>query len=90
MQLPAFTKGKSQLHPLEIEDTRTIANVRIHIERVIGLLRTKYRILNQRKFPLLSIARKGGGDCKSVIDEVVILSPLLLINNLCHSICISD
>jgi len=32
----AFTKGKQQLSALEVENTRTIANVRIHVEHVIG------------------------------------------------------
>ena len=43
--IPAFTKGKKQLDPLDVEKTRGIANVRIHVERVIGLLQRKYTIL---------------------------------------------
>ena len=39
LHIPAFTKGKSQLDPVEIEETRQIAHIRIHVERVIGLLR---------------------------------------------------
>lgn len=39
LHIPAFTKGKDQLSPLEIEETR---NVRIHVERVIGAVRQKY------------------------------------------------
>ena len=39
LHMPAFTKGKSQLSALEVEETRSIANVRIHAERVIGLVR---------------------------------------------------
>lgn len=45
LAIPAFTKGKSQLDPVDVESTRGIANVRIHVERVIGLLRNKYTIL---------------------------------------------
>jgi len=45
LAIPAFTKGKSQLDPIDVENTRGIANVRIHVERVIGLLRRKYSIL---------------------------------------------
>ena len=45
LAIPAFTKGKSQLNPVDVESTRGIANVRIHVERVIGLLRNKYTIL---------------------------------------------
>ena len=36
LHIPAFTKGKSQLSAVEIEQTRTIANVCIHLERVIA------------------------------------------------------
>lgn len=43
--IPAFTQGKTQLSALEIEATRTIANVRIHVERVIGCVRQKFTIL---------------------------------------------
>ena len=46
LAIPAFTKGKSQLDPVDIESTRGIANVRIHVERVIGLLRNKYTTHN--------------------------------------------
>ena len=42
---PAFTKGKSQLSALDVEDTRTIANIRIHVERVIGFSRQRFSIL---------------------------------------------
>ena len=45
LHIPAFTRGKSQLDALEVENTRTIANVRIHVERVIGVVRQKYSIL---------------------------------------------
>ena len=34
-----ITRGKQQLTALEVEDTRTIANVCILVERVIGLVR---------------------------------------------------
>ena len=46
LKLPAFTKGKGQLSGIEVEQTRRIANVRIHVERVIGNVRKKYSILN--------------------------------------------
>lgn len=45
LHVPAFTKGKKQLSALEIESTRKLANVRIHVERVIGLVRNKYIIM---------------------------------------------
>ena len=39
LQIPSFTKGKPQLSALDIETTRSLANVRIHVERVIGAVR---------------------------------------------------
>ena len=45
LHLPAFTRGKNQLSALEVEESRSIANVRIHVERVIGNVRQKYSIL---------------------------------------------
>ena len=44
LHIPAFTRGKTQLSAMDIENTRTIANVRIHVEHVIGVVRQKYSI----------------------------------------------
>ncbi|XP_077866052.1 uncharacterized protein LOC144353333 [Saccoglossus kowalevskii] len=45
-KIPAFTRGKGQLSALEVEQTRKVAHCRIHVERVIGLVRQKYTILD--------------------------------------------
>jgi len=50
LHVPAFTKGKIQPSALEIEETRTIANVRIHVERVIVMVRQKYMVQYQLTF----------------------------------------
>ena len=64
--IPDFTRGKKQLHPLEVENTRKIANVRIHVERVIGLVVRKFRVFDG-EIPLEFLkakakARRGGTD----------------------------
>ena len=46
IKIPAFTRGKSHLTGIEVEQTRKIANVHIHVERVIGNIRKKYLILS--------------------------------------------
>ena len=40
--IPAFIKGKKQLTGIDVEQTRHIANVHIHVERVIGFICQKY------------------------------------------------
>lgn len=43
--LPAFTKGRKQLPAQEVETARNISSVRILIERVIGLMKNRFAIL---------------------------------------------
>ncbi|XP_068680295.1 uncharacterized protein [Montipora foliosa] len=84
--IPAFTKGKSQLHPVDVERTRGIATVRIHVERVIGLLRRKYTI-QEGTLPtdFLSSNRSGTPDAKiPMIDRIIRVCSALV--NLCPPI----
>ena len=68
LKIPAFTRGKSQLMPMDVEDTRKMANVRIHVERVIGLVRRKYVIL-QSTLPIEFITTRRG-DTVAPIDKI--------------------
>ncbi|XP_049452559.1 uncharacterized protein LOC125901159 [Epinephelus fuscoguttatus] len=45
LKIPAFTCGKKQLDPVELENTRCLASLRIHIERITGVLHQKYSVL---------------------------------------------
>ena len=45
LTIPAFTRGKSQLSREEVERSRQMAMVRIHVERVIGVMKNRYTIL---------------------------------------------
>ena len=45
VKLPPFTKGILQLTTYEVDKARQLPRVRIHVERVIGLLSLKYKIL---------------------------------------------
>ena len=45
LAIPSFTRGKSQMPAKDVDQSRKIAHVRIHVERVIGRLKT-FKILN--------------------------------------------
>ena len=85
--IPAFTKGKSQLDPIDVEETRgIIASVRIHVERVIGLLRRKYTIL-EGTLPtdfLRGSAKEAPDSQVPIIDRIVRVCSALV--NLCPGI----
>ncbi|XP_072146248.1 uncharacterized protein [Dermacentor andersoni] len=74
LAMPAFTKGKEQLSPMDVEKTRKIANVRIHVERVIGLVRNKYRIL-KHTLPVEVLTGEENGP--TVLDKMVFVCAAL-------------
>lgn len=45
--LPASAWAKKQLSQVEVEYTRKIASLRIHVERIIGYMRNKFSILKE-------------------------------------------
>ena len=59
LAIPAFTKGKLQLSQEEVEKSRQLARIRIHVERVIGILKNRYTIL-QSRLPISLIKRVDG------------------------------
>lgn len=81
LKTPAFTKGLPQLHPCSIEETRKIASVRIHVERIIGLTRSKYKILNG---PVKITTLKHQDDNSCLLDSIVTVCCALI--NMCSSI----
>ena len=82
LHLPAFTRGKNQLSALEVEESRSIANVRIHVERVIGNVRQKYSIL-KGTIPLNFLSVREDEDFP-MIDRITRVSCALC--NLCDSV----
>ena len=82
LYIPAFTRGKSQLSALEVHETRTIANVRIHVERVIGNVRKKYSIL-QSRIPIHFTTTREDNELP-VIDYIV--NVCCALTNVCDSV----
>ena len=69
--VPAFTKGKKQLSAIEMEQTRRIANVCIHIEKVIGNIRQKYTLLSSTV--LVHFVNSGSG-ANTTLDKIAVQS----------------
>ena len=82
LHIPAFTKGKTQLSALEVEETKSIANVRIHVERVIGCVKQKYPIL-QSTIPITFLLTRKGEDTP-LADHIVRVCCAL--TNVCNSV----
>ena len=70
---PAFTKGSNQMTAREVEQSGKLSSVRIHIERMIGLMRNRYTIL-QGTLPL-SLLKSAKDEAMqepvSSIDKIV-------------------
>ena len=68
-EIPAFTRGKTQLSQRDVEYSKQLSTVRIHVERVIGHLKSKYRIL---KGPLpISLLKHRTDTTVANIDKVL-------------------
>lgn len=73
LRIPHFTKGKKQLSALEVDTSRQLSRVRIHVERVIGRWKN-FKIL-QTVIPVSQV---------DMLDDVVIVCGAL--TNLCKSV----
>ena len=70
LNIPAFTRGQSQLAAKDVEATRKLANVGIHVERVIGVIQQIFKILSATT-PLpteYTKSRRGG---PVLLDSIV-------------------
>ena len=86
VKVPPYTRGKKQLSKAEVDVARDLSRVRIHVERVIGLVRQKYSILESTlpvKFIMCTKSEKI-----SVLDKIVLVCCALC--NLCESVVSFD
>ena len=68
VKIPPFTKGKKQLEKKDLDWSRELSIVRIHVERIIGVVKQKYTIL-QNVLPISLIP--DAKDTVSTIDKIV-------------------
>ena len=77
-----FTRGKKQLSKMEVDKSRDLSQVRIHVERVIGILKQKYTILESH-VPI-TFMECLEGEPHSIIDHIVTVRSALC--NCCESV----
>ena len=82
IKIPPFTKGKKQLDKVDIDSSRELSLVRIHVERIIGVLKQKYTIL-QNILPI-SLITDNKDNNMSTIDKIVKVCCACV--NLCPSV----
>ena len=72
VKVPPFTCGKKQLEKVDVDWSRELSCVRIHVERVIGMVKQKYTIL-QSRIPITLVNDKN--------------SPEVTVNKIVHVAC---
>ena len=82
VKVPPFTRGKKQLSKAEIDNSRQLSRVRIHVERVIGLVRQKYSLL--RSILSINFIMCSQEEDTSTIDKVATICCALC--NCCDSV----
>ena len=87
LQVPAFTRGKQQLSGIVVEQSRRIANIHIHVERIIGNIRQKFSLLSATQ--LIGMMNIDGlsGETVTTLDRIVHVACALI--NMCASVVIS-
>uniref|UniRef100_A0A146UYI6 Uncharacterized LOC105939542 n=1 Tax=Fundulus heteroclitus TaxID=8078 RepID=A0A146UYI6_FUNHE len=66
---PGFTRGRARMRPKWPAETQQRAQLRVHVEKVVGLVRDTYSIL-QHALPMSMLAPLGG-EAFSFIDKIV-------------------
>lgn len=83
LQTPPFTEERKQLSAYEVADTTNIANLQIHVDSVLGLVRRKYQILQSRAMPKGHMATKPS-EALALIEKIGVICCVL--SNLSESV----
>ncbi|XP_072176348.1 uncharacterized protein [Diadema setosum] len=81
VKVPPFTRGKKQLEKVDVDWSRELSGVRIHVERVIGMVKQKYTIL-QNRIPINLIRDESSP--QATVSKIVRVACALV--NLCPSV----
>lgn len=87
LHLPCFVRNGEQLDPIKVEASRQLANVRIHVERIISVLRQKFNVCSDH-VPMSAISKQNDLFDRDLYDQVVFICCCLV--NLCPSVVRHD
>ena len=74
LEIPSFTRGKSQLVLHDVEHSKQLSTVQIHVERVTGHLK-KYTIL-KGPIPINLLKHKNDTDVSNIDKILVVFAAL--------------
>ena len=83
LAIPPYTRGRNQISAIEVENTRKLANARIHVERVIGVMRQRFSILSATGVLPKDLVKTKLGE-GVLLDSIVRVCCAL--NNVCEGI----
>lgn len=87
LRIPCFVRKGNQLHPTEVEVTRNYSRVRIHVERLINVLRRKFNVCSDMA-RISAIAKENDLFEKDMYDKILLVCSALV--NICPSVVNTD
>lgn len=83
LERPSFVKKGHQLHPTEVEQSRDYSRVRIHVERIICILREKFNICADLA-EISAISKQNDLFDRDLYDKIIFVCSCLV--NMCPSV----
>lgn len=87
LKMPSFVRNGGQLHPTEIEQSRDVSRIRIHVERIICVLREKFNICSDTAH-MSAVAKQNDLYDNDLYDKIIYVCSCLV--NLCPSVVSND
>lgn len=85
--LPSFIKEGNQLHPTQVEESRYVASIRIHVERVISVVRQKFNICSDTA-QMSAVSKQNDLFNNDLYDKIIFVCCSLV--NICPSVVNND
>lgn len=87
LEMPSFVRNKNQLHPFELENSRKNSSLRIHVERVINILRKKFSMCSDIA-KISALSKKNEIFDGDLYDMIIFVCSCIV--NMCPSVVTSD